>query len=107
MSSQASPTETADACPRGPAAGTVPASPVMQGPGLWSLLSLVQPPLTELFRAAPSRGCPDPPCPLLAGLRVSSPVCFVRLWSLLFAFSFFLCLRAKPKEKGENSFQSH
>lgn len=107
MSSQASPTETADACPRGPAAGTVPASPVMQGPGLWSLLSFVQPPAHRALPGSAFEGLPRPPCPLLAGLRVSSPVCFVRLWSLLFAFSFFLCLRAKPKEKGENSFQSH
>lgn len=65
------------------------------------------PPLTELSRAAPSRGCPDLPAPSSRASRVSSPVCFVRVGGLLFAFSFSLCLRAKPKEKGESGFLSH
>lgn len=98
MSSQASPTETADACPRGPAAGTVPASPVMQGPGLWSLLSFVQPPLTELFRAAPSKAAQTPlppprgPQGFLPGLLCSS---------LEFAVCIFFFPLFKSQAKGK------
>lgn len=60
-----------------------------------------------LSGAAPSRGCPHPASRSSRASGVSSPICFVRVWGLLFAFSFLLCSRAKPKGKGENGFLSH